>query len=104
VAGGVRGGKPSIICSTAVSSSSLPVCLLSLRSNSHVAITYHNDASTELYSGSLPRSGNRLGNIPCDTCFAQLVRMDRASSNRPVARHSPRSEIKVSRPQSANQG
>jgi hypothetical protein len=35
---------------------------------------------------------------------AQRKRMSRASSSRPVARHSPRSAMKVSLPKSVNQG
>src|ERR1041384_4035565 len=69
---------------------------------SWTAITYHKLASIELYSGVPPLSGKRLGNIPSDTTPAHSKRIWLASFKRSPARHSPRMEINVSRPQSVN--
>ena len=47
--------------------------------NSCTTMTYQSEASTELYSGSSPWSGKRLGNMPCETVPAHAVRISRAS-------------------------
>src|SRR5882724_9043661 len=59
---------------------------------------YHSDASTELNSGSSPRSGKRFGNMPWETTPAQASKISRASSRWPVAMQGPRIAINVSAP------
>ena len=72
--------------------------------NSWTTMTYQSEASTELYSGSWPESGKRLGNIPSETRPAHCTRISRASANLPVAMQRPRMAMNVSRPQSPNHG
>ena len=51
-----------------------------------------------------PASGNRLGSMPSLTVSDQASRMASASASRPVPSIRPRMAMKVSRPQSVNQG
>src|SRR5690606_24649690 len=69
-----------------------------------IASKYHNAASTVLYPGSPPSSGNMLGTRPYLTYLLQAARISAASSYLPVSSVSPGSEIIVSLPQSVNQG
>ena len=69
-----------------------------------MASKYQRVASTVLYSGVSPASGNRLGSMPRSTNAANVRRTRAAISPRPVASVSPGSAIMVSRPQSPNHG
>jgi hypothetical protein len=71
---------------------------------SHATTTNQSEASTALNSGASPRSGKRLGSMPSETASVHCSRISRAISSWPVARQRPRSAMKVSRPQSVNQG
>ena len=58
--------------------------------NARTASKNQSVASTVLYSGVSPASGNRLGSIPRSTLAAKASRIPRAASNRPVASVEPR--------------
>src|SRR5215471_17044722 len=58
----------------------------------------HSDASAVLYSARSPAPGNTLGSIPWLTKLANVSRMRRAVSDRPVASVRPGRLIIVSRP------
>jgi len=62
------------------------------------------EASIVLYSGYAPTAGKRFGTIPSDTCAAKEAMTCHVTSNRSVTRQRPGNEVKVSRPQSVNQG
>src|ERR1039457_4176327 len=66
--------------------------------------TNQSDASTVLYCGSSPASGNTFGIIPLSQYWANVSKILRATSNCSDVSVSPGSAIIVSRPQSVNHG
>ena len=68
------------------------------------ATKYQRLASTVLYSGTSPASGNRFGSMPWLTNLPKVRSTLAAIALRPVASVRPGSAIIVSRPQSLNQG
>src|SRR3972149_6492057 len=56
------------------------------------------EASTELYSGRSPWSGNRFGSMPSETTLDHSRRISPASSSRPVARPRRRGSTQLHRP------
>ena len=74
------------------------------RKRSQTQLTKSSAASAVLYIGSFFPSGNRFGMRPFLSYFANVLRIDSASSYCPVEMHTPGRAIIVSRPQSSKNG